>query len=303
MSNSDDHDATSDTESPQESSFLQRVFYFPQNLLPDKSEVCHVAVTLRHPKDGTPALFLRPEDGECYYELVKFSEKPRSWFIGDTVESCGELYIVTAMDSVYFSLFYLQKSEKFRPLDDIFDDQEFSHAHNLRTWCEKRINRVADTKEISGGSLRVFRMNQEKTVDWLSRRVRRVADVLEARRLCSTSSADFVRSSKDAPKVDPIEYTQQAFFIVRDYVSESLASKLKTALGLDNISEKKPSPHAEEMPSKKKKGDSVKPSEDYTNGNGTPKESAPKGTKAAPKKEKKVNMTGMRTISSFFTKK
>lgn len=296
-------DSDNDAGPPASLSPAQRVFCLPKTLLPVKGDANHVAVTLPHPRAGTPSLFLRPEGQDHYYELVKFAEKTRSWFLGNTVESDGELYIVTPVNPIYFAIFYLQKSDKFRPLADVFEDRDFPQAHTVRNWCEKRIGRVADSKDIAGGTLRVYRLNAEKTVAWLRGRVRRVVGALRTHRVCSSSSADLVRSNKDAATDDDTgEYTQCAFSIVADYVPQSVSAQLKTALGLDVATERKAKPQSEELPpAKRQKAMSVKPAEDYTNG-GTNKKTPAQKTPKAPA-AKKFDTTGMRTISSFFAKK
>lgn len=281
-----------------------RVVLLPKSLVPEEDEKRHAAVSLPHPKTGAPALFVRSDAGQ-YFEMTKFKEKFRSWFLGDTVESDGSLYIVTPMDPLFFALSLMQKSNKYRPLEDFAEGNEFPTLSNVLKGCEECVQHIADVKVL--GDDKVYRHNEAKALIWLEKKVAAVSEVLKARDVtvgASCRSSALVRSKKDSRPTEQ-DYVATAYSIVADYILPELSAQLKSCLKLDlkteSIVEKTP----EAPPAKKLKGaESVQPVEDYSKdilknvkGVATPK------LTASQKKLQKVDKTGMKSISSFFAKK
>lgn len=282
-----------------------RFFVLP-NQYAAEDEQTHSIVPLPHPKTEASSLYLKADTGE-YLELVKFKEKRGSWIVDDFVEPDGSLYVATPMDPLFFAVALLQKSVKFRPLDDIVEDNTYPHLMNVIRSCSSRMKHIADVKEL--GEDRVYRYNESKCISWLTNKVKAVAAALESADIqvgAACVSAALVRSKHDTRPTNE-DYMVTAHSIVADYVPPALGLLLKSELGLD----KKPAPDKKvETPSspppKKQKTEQVEPLEDYSQG--TPKNGLFKPAKtpkltASQKKLQKVDKTGMKSISSFFAKK
>ncbi|XP_075742118.1 ribonuclease H2 subunit B [Rhipicephalus microplus] len=282
-----------------------RFFVLP-NKYAAEDEQTHSIVPLPHPKTETSSLYLKADSGE-YLELVKFKEKRGSWIVEDFVEPDGSLYVATPMDPLFFAVALLQKSNKFRPLEDFVEDNLYPNLLSVINSCSSRLRHVADIKEL--GEDRVYRYNESKCIAWLTKKVKAVAAALESADIqvgATCVTAALVRSKRDTRPTNE-DYMVTAHSIVADYVPPALGLLLKSSLGLD----KKPAADKKaEAPSspppKKQRTEPVEPLEDYSQG--TPKNGLFKPTKtpkltASQKKLQKVDKTGMKSISSFFVKK
>lgn len=282
-----------------------RFFVLP-NKYAAEDEQTHSIVPLPHPKTEASSLYLKADSGE-YLELVKYKEKRGSWIVEDFVEPDGSLYVATPMDPLFFAVALLQKSNKFRPLEDFVEDNLYPNLLSVINSCSSRLRHVADIKEL--GEDRVYRYNESKCIAWLTKKVKAVAAALESADIqvgATCVTAALVRSKRDTRPTNE-DYMVTAHSIVADYVPPALGLLLKSSLGLD----KKPAADKKaEAPSspppKKQRTEPVEPLEDYSQG--TPKNGLFKPTKtpkltASQKKLQKVDKTGMKSISSFFVKK
>lgn len=68
-----------------------------------------------------------------FYEILSFSEEPRSWFINDMTCTNGSLYMTAIFDPLFFAIYYLRKNcmERAIPLDQAVVDDNFSHTNFL----------------------------------------------------------------------------------------------------------------------------------------------------------------------------
>ncbi|XP_077513694.1 ribonuclease H2 subunit B-like [Amblyomma americanum] len=283
-----------------------RVFVLPDKLATTDGQV-HSFVRLPHPKTDASSLYIKADSGE-YLELVKFKEKYGSWIVNNFVEPDGSLCVATPMDPMFFALALLHKSDaKFRPLDDFVEDNSFPHLIAVVRSCSSRVQHIADVKEL--GEDRVYRYNESKCLEWLTKKVKIGAAALESANIqvaAACMSAALVRSKHDSQPTNE-EYMLTAYSIIADYVPPALSLLLKSSLGLDTnpAAEEKPKEPGSPPP-KKQKTEPVEPLEDYTKGASqdamlkTAKE--PKLT-ASQKKLQKADKTGIKSISSFFTKK
>lgn len=282
-----------------------RVIVLPAQHATDDGLV-HSVVQLPHPKTESSSLYIKAESGK-YLELVKFKEKHGSWIVDNFVEPDGSLCVATPMDPLFFTLALLHKSDtKFRPLDDFVEDNSYPHLVSVVRSCSNHVQHIADVKEL--GEDRVYRYSESKCLKWLAKKVKAVAAVLESADIqvaASCISAALVRSKHDSRPTTE-EYMQTAHSVVADYIPPPLSLLLKSSLGLDAkpAAEKKQKAPSSPPP-KKQKTEPVEPLEDYTKGASkaamlkTAKE--PKLT-ASQKKLQKADKSGIKSISSFFTK-
>uniref|UniRef100_A0A1E1X2I0 Ribonuclease H2 subunit B n=1 Tax=Amblyomma aureolatum TaxID=187763 RepID=A0A1E1X2I0_9ACAR len=283
-----------------------RVIVLPDQHTAEDGQV-HSVVRLPHPKTEASSLYIKADSGE-YLELVKFKEKHGSWIVDNFVEPDGSLCVATPMDPLFFTVALLHKSDtKFRPLDDFVEDNSYPHLISIVRSCSSHIQHIADVKEL--GEDRVYRYNESKCLKWLTKKVKAVAAALESADIqvaAACISAALVRSKHDSRPTSE-EYMLTAHSIVADYVPPALSVLLKSSLGLDTkpaADKKQKAPGS--PPPKKQKTEIVEPLEDYTKGaskHATLKTAKEPKLTASQKKLQKADKTGIKSISSFFTKK
>lgn len=88
---------------------------------------------LRNPCTEQPTRYLNVKHLNKIYEILSFSEEPRSWFINDMACSNGNLYMTTVFDPLFFAMYYLRKNctERAVPLDQAIVDDNFAHTNLL----------------------------------------------------------------------------------------------------------------------------------------------------------------------------
>ncbi|MEE6472278.1 hypothetical protein FKM82_009564 [Ascaphus truei] len=251
-------------------------------------------------------MFLFTSSGQLL-EVKAFHEEYRSWFIGQTVQQDGRLLFATPMDPLFLVLYYLVKADKkqgkFQPVDQVVVDEEFPSCSMLLqcTQVAQSLHHVTEEKEI--GSKKFYKYSKEKTLQWLKKKVDQTIKVLKSSDVCvggGVQSATFVRSKQGAD-VKEEDYTRYAHGLISEYLSEDLSEDLSKYLQLPELSSPTPEP-----PGKKRKLSDlpVEAEEDYTkfNSDMKNKKSNSKMT-AAQKSLAKVDKSGMKNISSFFSPK
>ncbi|XP_078088060.1 ribonuclease H2 subunit B isoform X2 [Mustelus asterias] len=274
---------------------------------PEKADCGPVFTRLRNPKTGTAALYLFNAGARQVYEVKAFDEEYRSWFIGQSVQHDGRLLFVTPLDPLYLVLPYLiQASEKgkFQPVDQVIKDEDFPRCSSLLN-CTRTLpslHHLTDEKEI--GNRKFYKYNKEKTLVWLKKKVEQTVKSLKNSNLSvggGVQSSMLIRN-KPATQVTEEDYLRYAHGLLSDYIPADLSVELLKFLELPAVSTKTA---VSEPPSKKRKlsGKAVEAEEDYTKFNSDSKETKPSKMTAAQKSLAKVDKTGMKNISAFFTSK
>ncbi|XP_053403465.1 ribonuclease H2 subunit B-like isoform X2 [Mercenaria mercenaria] len=221
-----------------------------------------VVCGLRHPRTGQKCLFLFTNEDKDIYEIVQFKEEYRSWFIGETIQHDGSIFLTTQVDPVFLILPYLIKaaqSEKFMTLDQTVCDDDFPECQRLQSCCQPELlEHVADVK--GDDDFKVYRFNKDKTLSWLKLKTENVCKVLERKNICvsGAKTSELIQS-----KATEDEYMRYAYGIVSDYLSTEMSSALREHLGIPVVTEKRPS-DAKNPPSKRAKLEDITPSEDYS---------------------------------------
>uniref|UniRef100_A0A3P8UWP1 Ribonuclease H2 subunit B n=1 Tax=Cynoglossus semilaevis TaxID=244447 RepID=A0A3P8UWP1_CYNSE len=245
--------------------------------------------------------------GEELYEVKAFEEDFHSWFVGQTVQRDGRLLFVTPMDPLFLILPYLSKSGKegkFQPVDQIVMDEDFPACPRLMT-CTRSLSslhHIAEEKEV--GELKFHRYSQEKTMIWLQKKVERTVVALKNKGISvgeGVKSTTYVRVKLESDYQEE-DYLRYAHGLISEYISEDLSKALLKHLQLPELT----SPKETEPPSKKRKlsDKPVEAGEDYTKFNSSDfARKPPKKMTAAQKSLAKVDRTGMKPMSSFFSPK
>ncbi|KAI1899841.1 hypothetical protein AGOR_G00065910 [Albula goreensis] len=264
-------------------------------------------VRLRNPATGEASLYLFSSGDSELYEVKAFDEDYHSWFVGQTVQRDGRLLYITPMDPMYLLLPYLikvGKEGKFQPVQQVVMDEDFPACTRLLSCSRTQasLHHVAEEKEV--GSQRFHRYNQEKTMQWLQKKVDKTVKALKMRNISvggGVKSTTYIRMKQESD-IQEEDYLRYAHGLISEYISEDLSKELLNVLGLPEIS----SPKELEPPSKKRKlsDKPVEAGEDYTKFNSADFiRKPPKKMTAAQKSLAKVDKTGMKTMSSFFSPK
>jgi len=286
----------------------QWIFIAPENAV--RTDECGdtepVFIMIPHPRTGKELQFLLSHCGEKVFELLCFKEEPRSWFVEDSVQKDGSLFVITPVDPLFLILPYLTKySQKFRTLEQLLMDEGHPSVSML-TGCltSDELLNICDIK--GDDDLQVYRLNNDKTIAWLKAKVEQTADSISSSGVHvskGSQSATFVRSRRhtDATRVDYVRY---AFGLVSDYLSSQWSESLKESL---SITDEAQLSSPEGPPTKRAKVSDEIPeaTEDYSkefSKLSSKTENEKTGTKltAAQKSLAKVDKKGMKSISSFF---
>ncbi|TDH06766.1 hypothetical protein EPR50_G00116310 [Perca flavescens] len=264
-------------------------------------------VRLRNPSTDAASLYMLSSGDVQLFEVKAFEEDFHSWFVGQTVQRDGRLLFLTPMDPLYLILPYLMtsgKEGKFQPVDQVVMDEEFPACSRLLSLTRSLafLHHIAEEKEV--GKLKFHRYNQEKTMNWLKKKVERTVAMLKARSISvgeGVKSITYIRVKSDSDYHEE-DYLRYAHGLISQYLSEDLSKALLDHLQLPELT----SPKETEPPSKKRKlsDKPVEAGEDYTKFNSADFVRKPsKKMTAAQKSLAKVDKTGMKTMSSFFSPK
>ncbi|XP_069010285.1 ribonuclease H2 subunit B isoform X1 [Embiotoca jacksoni] len=264
-------------------------------------------VKLRNPSTDAAALYMLGSDDIQLYEVKAFEEDCHSWFVGQTVQRDGRLIFVTPMDPVYLILPYLIKSGqegKFQPVDQVVTDEEFPACSRLLSCTRSRasLHHIAEEKEV--GSRKFHRYSQERTMNWLKKKVERMVIALKKKNISvgeGVKSSMYIRLKSESDNHEE-DFLRYAHGLISEYISGDLSKALLKHLELPELT----SPKETEPPSKKRKLSEkpVEAGEDYTKFNSADFErKPPKKMTAAQKTLAKVDKTGMKPMSSFFSPK
>ncbi|KAF9287205.1 hypothetical protein BGZ68_002097 [Mortierella alpina] len=137
-----------------------------------------VSILLPNPSSGLPSRYVI-QDGQLYELQASDSEGLRSWFIEDTVQSDGSLYLITPMDPVFMFIPILDIMRKktqgtegrFLILEDIFESDQYASLRQLiqLQHIERYLRLVCEVRDSS--ALKTFRLEDAKVMSWLKRKV------------------------------------------------------------------------------------------------------------------------------------
>ncbi|XP_051870912.1 ribonuclease H2 subunit B [Pristis pectinata] len=288
----------------------QWVLLAPESAIdaPEKIDSGPVFTKLRNPKTGSAALYLFSSDCNQVYEVKAFDEDYHSWFIGQSVQRDGRLLFVTPLDPLFLVLPYLinasEKQGKFEPADQVIKDEEFPRCASVLK-CPRTLqslHHITDEKEM--GDRKFYKYNREKTLVWLKKKVEQTVKALKSTGLsvgAGIQSSMLIRS-KQVTEATEEDYLRYAHGLLSDYIPMGLSVELFKFLELPAIST---NATLNEPPSKKRKlsDKPVEAEEDYTKFNSDSKEKKPTKMTAAQKSLSKVDKSGMKNISAFFTSK
>jgi len=206
-------------------------------------------ITLMHPK-GIPVIFIK--NGNDILELqVCEPRKYGSWFINQRISSNGSYSLATRIDPRFLCLPYLEKSDKFSPLDQIITNHDGCDRIPLTNSKEWGLDCICDINNAFGEHMILYRYNETKTIEWLKGKINKISKTIAKQRIIKESKGNinFVSSFNSGVKVNILEETKNndnnddikidkddiitAAQIVCDYLTEKMIGKLVTSLGIE----------------------------------------------------------------------
>lgn len=88
-------------------------------------------ISLRNPSTGNASKYVYAKHLNKFFELLSFSEEPRSWFANDIVHPNGNLYLTSSFDPLFFGLYYirLNNTDRCQPIEQTLIDDNFAKTH------------------------------------------------------------------------------------------------------------------------------------------------------------------------------
>uniref|UniRef100_H3ARH9 Ribonuclease H2 subunit B n=1 Tax=Latimeria chalumnae TaxID=7897 RepID=H3ARH9_LATCH len=221
----------------------------------------------------------------------------------------GRLLFITPMDPLFLVLPYFLravKQGKYQPAEQVVVDEEFPLCNRLLkcTRTLKSLHHITEERASEIGGQRFYKYSKDKTLEWLKKKVDQTVVVLKKSNICvggGVQSSTFVRS-KQSLNVKEEDYIRYAHGLISEYIPVDLSEDFYKYLQLPE-----PSSLLSGPPSKKRKLSDlpVEAEEDYTKYNSADlKDKKPTGKlTAAQKSLAKVDKSGMKSISSFFSSK
>uniref|UniRef100_A0A1B0FMQ4 Ribonuclease H2 subunit B n=1 Tax=Glossina morsitans morsitans TaxID=37546 RepID=A0A1B0FMQ4_GLOMM len=208
---------------------LKKVFFISEKIFNDSTQNL-VLERFFHPGKNKATLFMT-RDNKDIMELLQFAEPRRSWFINDEVCSDGRIYITAAIDVTFFALPHLRKHciSKAMAMDSIHDDEDETVARLLTCFVQPQLLRcVTDVKVVN--DVCYYKYNHEKTLAWLSIKVKNVTEALKKQEIyCGASavSQNYARSEKATDEIfNEMDYVRIACDYVGTYLSLDLYEEL-----------------------------------------------------------------------------
>ncbi|KAF9216531.1 Ribonuclease H2 subunit B [Podila verticillata] len=120
---------------------------------------------LPNPTSGFPSRYVI-QNGKLYEMQVAAAEGIRSWFVGETIQSDGTLYMITPLDPIFMFIPILEivrqqtsgSAGRFMVVDDIFENDQYTSLRHLTQLhsVEKLLAQICEVREtITQSSLKL----------------------------------------------------------------------------------------------------------------------------------------------------
>lgn len=220
-------------------------------------------IVLAHPKGDAEVSYLHGHDDTMYELQTICPEKYASFFINNKVSSNTHFFLANKIDMRFLILPYLEKSEKYSPLDQIVtthgdcDRMPLPLSKLTGSW---KLEEMCDMKDL-GDDLVLFKYNEEKALSWLQAKVKRTATTIALQRMrrekedktlfvagfdiSAQQAGNNTNTNKENDENDVsgisknVESNKEdekiALQIVADYCSVSMATKLVGKYGFASV--------------------------------------------------------------------
>ncbi|KJE94358.1 hypothetical protein CAOG_005013 [Capsaspora owczarzaki ATCC 30864] len=186
--------------------------------------------TMPHPRTA-------PDGKVQLYELQSCDSQPRSWFVGQTVQQDGRLFVSTLIDPLFLALGILTRldSKMFLDITQALDVQDFPATRVLSTCISPQsAERICDVKDLGG--LVVIRLNQERADNWLQGKVTRLAAYLKTTTVAVGSAVQASSLQRAGTEADYLKY---AVGMISEYLDPTCSARLAERNGVQLVEEKR----------------------------------------------------------------
>ncbi|CEG77107.1 hypothetical protein RMATCC62417_11906 [Rhizopus microsporus] len=263
-----------------------------------------VELSLPCPRSNRIAIYFHNHLNQLFeIQRVTGPGRKSSWLIDGNMYKDGAVRFISPIDPLFICLPMLERASvgnQFRTLDDIFtrdnviierdeednDDDRPIDVHRLINFVsEDQLKHLCDVQDVG---VLVYRLNEDLVLNWLVKKVNRVL-----------ANDTFKRSFEQTGQTE--EYMKlEAVYTIANYLSQAWFKKLLNKMGLEEVKEEQQNEltnYATDIsPTSYFKRTSY---EERMMDADTPK----KKKAAVPRSLAKVNTKGMKTLTSFFTKK
>jgi hypothetical protein len=205
-----------------------------------------------HPK-GVPVIFIKK--GKDLLELQTCEpRKYGSWFINQRICSNGTYILATKIDPRFLCLPYLEKSDKYSPLDQIIINNEGCDRLPLNDSKEWGLDSICDINNSFGEHMILYKYNEAKTLIWLKEKINKISKTVAKQRIIRElkGNINFVTTFNSGTKVNVLQESKNidnsnnndeikvddddikiALQIVCDYLTESMTLKITKAMNIE----------------------------------------------------------------------
>jgi len=285
----------------------QWVMIAPDKLI-DDGDVDTFLHKMPHPQNGVVSLFMFKN--KDVYQVMQCKEDYRSWFVDESVQKDGSMYMITPIDPLFLALPYLEKSAAqniFTTLDNILTDENHPEALIKLEQCltKKNLLNICNCK--GSEDIVAYKSDESRILAWLSLKIHKLADHLSSTALnvgLGVKVKNFVHVDRDLKQKEE-DCKRYAWTMVSDYLPAHWVDKLKENLDIKDL--------VKQPVKKQKLNDSTASDktpdtktgivEDYRDHSKAKKVAPPAKLTSAQKLIQKVDKKGMKTMNSFFTSK
>ena len=206
-------------------------------------------ITLMHPK-GVPVIFVKK--GKDILELQNCEpRKYGSWFINQRISSSRSYLLATKIDPRFLCLPYLEKSDKYSPLDQIIINNEGCDRLPLNDSKEWGLDSICDINNSFGEHMILYKYNETKTLSWLKEKINKISKTVAKQKIIREvkGNINFVTTFNSGTKVNVLEESKTmnnsdeikvddddikiALQIICDYLTESMILKITKAMNIE----------------------------------------------------------------------
>ncbi|KAF9974901.1 Ribonuclease H2 subunit B [Actinomortierella ambigua] len=266
-----------------------------------------ITLVLPNPRSGYPARYAI-QNGQLLEVQKVDPEGVRSWFIHDTVQSDGSLFLMTPIDPIFMFIPILeimrqQTSEsqgRFITLDDLFDSDQYTslrHLAHLRH-VERHLDQICEVRD---SGMKTYRLDDDKATALLKRKVEHLVTKFSTSKAL-VESVSYAEYLPEGCRQEAI--TLASLRLVCAYLNETWATKLSADYKfpeLDKMENRTQAPLVT-VAEFTKRSASMDLDDDLASAAASKEAKKPKLT-PGQRKLAKASKTGMKPISSFFAPK